>query len=107
MRIYIDESEIPAASVIVRDGVPHISVEGAEAGTWKASGNHQQARRWGLEYLAAAQAMEQWQSGQAVLERARNRRRDELAAQFAGTNYDQMIPATQRAIDRIIELEGK
>lgn len=105
--IPIPRSELPAATVIDRDGVPHISVEGAEAGTWKASGNHVQARKWALEYLAAAHAMEQWQAGQAT--EKLQQRRDELAHEFNGAarGYADTYQSTQRAIDRIIELEGK
>lgn len=112
MRIYIDSADLPAATVIDRDGVPHISVEGSETGTWKASGNHAQARQWGLEYLAAAQAMEAWQASPAAAAHKRMQRRNELARELAGegfsrTTYDTVSCVAKNAIDRIIELEGK
>lgn len=66
-------------------------------------------RRTGLEYLAAAEAIESWNDREQARKRGPDTRRDELAKEFSPAG---MIPfcelpySSQKAIDRIIDMEG-
>lgn len=98
--LFIRRSELPAAEIVDRDGVPHVDV-GSEAGTWSCkTASADYARTTGLEYLAAAEAIDQWH-------RRREDRRAQLLTELTGGITEIAIPALWVAIDRIIELEGK
>ena len=110
--LFIRRSELPAAEYIERDGKTHVQINGSEAGTWPVKDNAATNRRWGLEYLAASIAIQEWHASEA--ERAKAKRRDELAREITEQAYgseacvvgyrDASNPV-QVAIDRIIELE--
>lgn len=103
--LFIRRDELPVAAIVDRDGVPHVDV-GSDAGTWSCkTSSADYARTTGLEYLAAAEAIEHWHSKQEVLKRERDARREELAGDLAGGLYAQVPASLQEAIDRIIDLE--
>ena len=97
--MFVSRAALPKAEIVDRDGVPHVDV-GSDAGTWSCkTASAEYARRTGLEYLAAAEAINQWHQG-------RKARRDEIRVELIGPG-DATIPALEKAIDRIIELERK
>lgn len=104
--LFIRRDELPATTILHKQTGPELEVEGAEIGTWPLKhpkNTAEQQRKYALEYLAAHIAIQQWHDD------ALERRRDELARQFANdkTSYNNGIsPALQAAIDRIIELEA-
>lgn len=100
--LFIRRSELPAAEIVDRDGVPHVDV-GSDAGTWSCkTASADYARTTGLEYLAAAEAIAQWK-----VEQKREERRDMLAFELIAGSFNDAGHPLQVAIDRIIELEGK
>lgn len=116
--LLIDRDDFPAAKIIRRlnDKDNAAVVEDSGQGTWPISTRSAaNARRWGLEYLSAAEAIETYQAEQQALEAGkrvadaenRDKRRDELAAKFyiGGARYDRLTIVSQHAIDYIIELE--
>ena len=103
--LFIRRSQLPTAEIVDRDGVPHVDV-GSDAGTWSCkTSSADYARQTGLEYLAAAEAIDHWGSKQEVLKRERDARREELAGDLAGALYEHVPPSLQEAIDRIVDLE--
>ena len=103
--LFIRRDEMPKAEIVDHDGAPHVEV-GSDAWSCKTS-SPDYAKSTGLEYLAASIAIKDWHERQA--ERALDKRRDELARQFANdkTSYNNGIsPALQAAINHIIELEA-
>lgn len=104
--LFIRRSELPKVEYIERDGKTHVQVNGSEAGTWPVKNNAAANRRWGLEYLAASIAIQEWHEREA--ERALDKRRDELATELGCPGlYPTLIhnAPMKLAIDRIIELE--
>lgn len=57
--LVIDRDEMPETNIIERfNGEKHIDVKDAEAGTWPLKTSRAgMTRKWGLEYLAAAEVM--------------------------------------------------
>ncbi len=109
--LFIRRDELPATTILHKQTGPELEVEGAEIGTWPLKhpkNTAEQQRKYALEYFAAHIAIQEWHENES--ERALDRRRDELARQFANdnTSYNNDIsPALQAAINHIIELEGK
>lgn len=62
-----------------------------------------------LEWLHSAVARREREAKEAADREALNHRRDELAIEFGSSDlgYKDTFDSTQRAIDRVIELEGK
>lgn len=101
--LFIRRSELPKVEYIERAGKTHVQVAGSEAGTWPVKNNAATNRRWGLEYLAASIAIQDFHEREA--ERVLDKRREELAGDLAGGLYAQVPASLQEAIDRIVELE--
>lgn len=103
--LFIRRDELPATSITDRNGDPQLEVAGAEIGTWPLKhpkNTAEQQRKYALEYFAAHIAIQQWHDD--VL----TRRRDELAVEhFEGVYEHLPREGYRKAIDRIIELEGK
>lgn len=103
--LFIRRDELPVTGYVERDGKMHVQVDGSEAGTWPVRNNAATNRRWGLEYLAASFAIQEWHDKEA--ERSLTKRRDELAGQFRGEGipYADLALPLKLAIDHIIEIE--
>lgn len=108
--LFIRRSELPTAEIVDRDGVPHVDV-GSDAGTWSCkTSSADYARKTGLEYLAAAEAIREWrESAEREANRIHLERRNNIALHLtAGLQSFEEVPhSTQLAIIKIIELEGK
>lgn len=100
--LFIRRDELPTTGYIERDGKMHVQVDGAEAGTWPVRNNAATNRRWGLEYLAASFAIQEWHDKEA--ERARRKRKIDLWEQM-GALPGEEDERLEKAIDRIIALE--
>jgi len=103
--LFIRRDELPATNIIDRNGDPQLEVADAEIGTWPLKhpkNTASQQRKYALEYFAAHIAIQQWHDS------ALERRRDELAVEhFEGVYEHLPREGYRKAIDRIIELEGK
>jgi hypothetical protein len=112
--LLIDRDELPKAAIVSRGGQLRAEVAGS-ASTWPVKSTRLDNNwRWGLEYLAAVEAVRKHHADQETVEAKRaaklTKRRDELAELFSGvvgTRYDLRNRDLRNAIDRIIELEGK
>ncbi|MEQ4566198.1 hypothetical protein [Paenarthrobacter sp. CAP02] len=103
--LVIRRDELPKTSIIMRGNSAHVEVEGSDAGTWPL--NHQRNtsesnRQWGLEYIAASIAIQEWRDKEA--ERARQKRKMDLWEQM-GAVPGEVDERLEKAIERIIELE--
>lgn len=102
--LLIRRSDLPVAHIVDRDGVPHIDV-GSEAGTWSTkTSSAEEARKSGLEYLAASIGIQEWHEGEE--QQRRYSRKCELWEEMGGLEGEE-DERLEKAIDRIIELEGK
>lgn len=108
--LLIRRSELPATGYAAHGAEWFVDVESRPGSAWlPVSSSAAETRRAGLEYLAAADAITFWNDREQVRKRARDQRRNELAKEFSPAcviRFCELAPTSQKAIDRIIEMEG-
>lgn len=109
--VIIPRADLPEFKVIDGGDGPHVDC-GSDWGTWDVK-HVDRMRETALEYVGAWLTAEKWHADEAErAEAAKNaaidRRRDELAREFGfALPYLRQNSPLARAVDRIIELEGK
>jgi len=99
--------------VIPRDELPSVKRNFTDSKSYSTDGENivftcvENARAWVMRDIAVWQFMEAEAKQEAEKNAARDKRRDELAAEFTAVNsYNGQLPYTQNLINRIIDLEA-
>lgn len=101
--IFLPKAELPGTRVVEDDYGTYIELDDDDSRGWSILRSSSDfARKTGLAYLAAAEALDAYRAKDAV----KGRRLDELAQEFCGVIYaNDLGQNTQAMLKRIAELE--
>lgn len=101
--IFLLKAELPGTRVVEDDYGTYIELDDDDSRGWSVLRSSSDfARKTGLAYLAAAEALDAYRAKDAV----KGRRLDELAQEFCGVIYaNDLGQNTQAMLKRIAELE--